>query len=138
MIRSVETVSRTIFAGSGKPVTDVVRDAYSRYEHMFATVPAVGDPVDDILRIATLTMSDDQADRLIGWIALRTGHSKALAVGDDTIDRLRHVAQNWLDHDQCRRLAGWITRRVALNEDPVPPAPSALRQARGESGTLTP
>lgn len=105
---------------------------------MFAMVTAVDDPVDDILRIATLTMSEDQADRLIGWIALRTGHSKALATGDDTIDQLRHVAQNWLDDDQCRRLSAWIARRVARGDDPVPPAASARQQARGGSGMLAP
>jgi len=41
----------------------------------------MGDPVDDIIRVAALTMSEDQADRLVGWIALRTGRSKALARG---------------------------------------------------------
>ena len=45
----------------------------------------MGDSVDDIIRVAALTMSEDQADRLIGWIALRTGRSKALATGDDTL-----------------------------------------------------
>mgnify|MGYP003348600330 FL=1 len=96
----------------------------------------MGDPVDDIIRLAGLTMSEDQADRLIGWIALRTGRSKALATGDDTLARLRHVAQNWLDDDQRRRLAGWIARKVALGEDPVPPSPGAVRRAGGSSGTL--
>lgn len=96
----------------------------------------MGDPVDDIIRLAALTMSEDQADRLIGWIALRTGRSKALAAGDDTLARLRHVAENWLDHDQRRRLAGWIARKVALGEDPVPASPGARRRAHGGSGTL--
>lgn len=96
----------------------------------------MGDPVDDIIRLAALTMSEDQADRLIGWIALRTGRSKALAAGDDTLARLRHVAENWLDDDQRRRLAGWIARKVALGEDPVPPSPAASRRAHGGSGTL--
>ena len=82
--------------------------------------PLVGDPVDDIIRIAALTMSEEQADRLVGWIALRTGRSKALANGDDTLARLRHVSENWLTADQCRSLAGWIARRTALGEDPVP------------------
>ena len=90
----------------------------------------MGDPVDDIIRVAALTMSEDQADRLVGWIALRTGRSKALAAGDDTLARLRHVAENWLDDDQRRRLAGWIARRTALGEDPVPPAPGAARRGR--------
>ena len=96
----------------------------------------MGDPVDDIIRVAALTMSEDQADRLIGWIALRTGRSKALAAGEDTLARLRHVAENWLDDDQRRRLAGWIARKVALGEDPVPQSPTAARRARGGSGTL--
>lgn len=96
----------------------------------------MSDSVDDILRVASLTMSEDQADRLIGWIALRTGRSKALANGDDTLARLRHVAGNWLDDDQRRRLAGWIAKRVALGEDPVPLSPGAVRRARGGSGTL--
>jgi hypothetical protein len=105
-------------------------------EHTFASVPAVGDSVDDIIRIASLTMSEDQADRLIGWIALRTGRSKALATGDDTLTRLRHVSCNWLDDDQRRQLAGWIARKVALGEDPVPASPAAIRRAGGGSGTL--
>ena len=42
-----------------------------------------------IIRIAALTMSEGQADRLVGWIALRTGRSKALATGDDTLARAR-------------------------------------------------
>lgn len=96
----------------------------------------MGAPVDDIIRLAGLTMSEDQADRLIGWIALRTGRSKALATGDDTLARLRHVAENWLDDDQRQRLAGWIARKVALGEDPVPPSPGARRHAQGGSGTL--
>ncbi len=87
----------------------------------------VGDPVDDIIRVASLTMSEDEADRLVGWIALRTGHTKALATGDDTLARLRHVVQYWLDDDQRRRLAGWIARRVALGEDPVPGMPGTGR-----------
>ena len=88
----------------------------------------MGDPVDDIIRIASLTMSEDEADRLVGWIALRTGHSKALAAGDDTLARLRHAAEHWMNDDQRRRLAGWIARRTALGEDPVPPAPGAMRR----------
>jgi hypothetical protein len=40
------------------------------------------------------------------------------------------VAENWLDDDQRRRLAGWIARRTALGEDPVPPAPGAMRHTR--------
>jgi hypothetical protein len=97
----------------------------------------MGDSVEDIIRVAALTMSEDQADRLIGWIALRTGRNKALATGDDTLARLRHVAGNWLDDDQRRRLAGWIARKVALGEDPVPPSPGAVRRARGGSGSLS-
>lgn len=103
---------------------------------MFATVAPMGDPVDDIIRVAALTMSEDQADRLVGWIALRTGRSKALARGDDTLARLRHVSENWLDDDQRRRLAGWIARKVALGEDPVPASPGAMRRAGGGSGSL--
>ena len=92
--------------------------------------------MEDIIRVAALTMSEDQADRLIGWIALRTGRSKALARGDDTLARLRHVAENWLDDDQRRRLAGWIARKVALGEDPVPASPAAMRHVRRESGSM--
>lgn len=88
----------------------------------------MGDPVDDIIRIASLTMSEDEADRLVGWIALRTGRSKALAAGDDTLARLRHAAEHWMNDDQRRRLAGWIARRTALGEDPVPPPPGAMRR----------
>jgi len=33
-----------------------------------------------------------------------------------------------MDDDQRRRLAGWIARRTALGEDPVPPAPGAVRR----------
>ncbi|MSO44823.1 MAG: hypothetical protein EXQ74_05925 [Thermoleophilia bacterium] len=96
----------------------------------------MGDGVEDIIRVASLTMSDDQADRLIGWIALRTGRSKALTTGDDTIARLRHVAENWMDDDQRRRLAEWIARRVARGEDPVPSSPTAVRRANREPWTL--
>lgn len=96
----------------------------------------MGNSVDDIIRVAALTMSEDQADRLVGWIALRTGRSKALARGDDTLARLRHVAENWLDDDQRRRLAGWIARKVALGEDPVPASPGAMRRTGGGSGSL--
>ena len=108
--------------GQGRRVGPAGQGTCVRYSAL------VGDPVDDIIRVASLTMSEDEADRLIGWIALRTGRSKALATGDDTISRLRHVAEHWLDDDQCRRLAGWIARRVALGEDPVPPAPGPGRR----------
>jgi hypothetical protein len=75
---------------------------------------------DDLIAFCRLRLGEDDAERLVGWIAWRTGRNQAMAGAGAPIDRLRHAAANWLDDDQRGRLAEWIDRRLAEGRPPVP------------------
>jgi hypothetical protein len=75
---------------------------------------------DDLLAFCRLHLSEADAERLVGWIAWRTGRSQALAGARDPLDRLRHALENWLDADQRDALMTWLLRRRRRGEPLVP------------------
>src|SRR5262249_41749056 len=74
-----------------------------------------------ILHIVRLNASEEDCQRLLGWIALRVGRVQALAGDREPLDRLEHVARHWLREGERSALLAWVTRRAALGESLVPP-----------------
>lgn len=75
---------------------------------------------DDLIAFCRLHIGEEDAERLVGWIAWRTGRNQAMAGGGAPLDRLRHAAVNWLDDDQRGRLVEWLGRRLSEGRPPVP------------------
>lgn len=67
--------------------------------------------VDDLLEFCRLHLSEDEAERLVGWIAWRTERNQALAGSRPPIDRLRHALENWLGPQERHKLLSWLHRR---------------------------
>jgi len=80
----------------------------------------VRNPADEIITFCRLNLGEGDAERLVGWIAWRTGRNQAMAGAGAPIERLRHAAENWLDDDRQVRLLVWLERRVAEGRPPVP------------------
>lgn len=76
--------------------------------------------VRDIEVFCRVHLSEDEAQRLVGWIAWRTGRNQALAGAGDPLERLRHVLTHWLDDGQRARLLDWLERRRRRGEPLVP------------------
>lgn len=74
----------------------------------------------DLLNLARLYVSEADADRLVGWIAWRTGRNQAMAGDRPAIDRLEHALTHWLDDHQRAQLLRWLGRRLPLGLSPVP------------------
>lgn len=75
---------------------------------------------DDIVVFCRLHLSEADAERLVGWIAWRTGRNQAMAGDRETIERLNHAVVNWLDADQRSRLLTWMVARTDQGRPPVP------------------
>jgi hypothetical protein len=75
---------------------------------------------DDIVRFCRLNIGEGDAERLVGWIAWRTGRNQAMAGAGPAIERLEHAVANWLDDERRGRLLAWLRRRVAEGLSPVP------------------
>ncbi len=75
---------------------------------------------DELLRLARLWISEGDADRLVGWIAWRTGRNQALAGERAAIDRLAHALEHWLDDAQREQLLRWLDQRLPQGLSPVP------------------
>jgi hypothetical protein len=75
---------------------------------------------DELLRLARLWISEGDADRLVGWIAWRTGRDQSLAGDGPAIDRLAHALERWLDDAQREQLLRWLSVRVPRGLSPVP------------------
>jgi hypothetical protein len=82
-----------------------------------APVPA---SVDDLMTFCRLNIGEGDAERLVGWIAWRTGRNQAMAGAGPPIERLEHAAANWLDDERRGLLLAWLARRVAEGRPPVP------------------
>jgi len=75
---------------------------------------------DDLLTFCRLHVGEGDAERLVGWIAWRTGRNQAMAGAGSAIERLEHAAAHWLDDEQRGRLLAWLRRRTAEGRPPVP------------------
>ncbi len=76
--------------------------------------------VDEIMAVVRLQLSEGETERLVVWIAQRTGRPQALAGEREPLDRLRHVVTHWLSEGQRSALLAWLSRRIALGLSPVP------------------
>jgi hypothetical protein len=65
----------------------------------------------DILTFCRMHMSERDAERLVGWIAWRTGRPQALAGSGEPIERLARAVEDWIDDAQRDALMGWLRRR---------------------------
>ena len=76
--------------------------------------------VDDLVRFCRLNLSEEEAERLVGWLAWRTEHNQALAGARPPLDRLSHALEHWLDTEERSRLLDWLSRRVDQGRPVVP------------------
>jgi hypothetical protein len=76
--------------------------------------------VEDLVVFCRLHLGEGDAERLVGWIAWRTGRNQAMAGRGPAIERLQHALENWLDDERRARLLAWLRRRVAEGRPPVP------------------
>ena len=70
----------------------------------------MSDP-DEILTFCRLSMSERDAERLVGWIAWRTGRPSPLAGGGDPLERLERAVREWIDDEQRAALLVWLRAR---------------------------
>ena len=81
-------------------------------------------PVDasaeDIVSFCSDAIDDADVERLVGWLAWRTGRNQAMAGAGPPTDRLRHATEHWLDDERRGRLLRWLRHRVAQGLPPVP------------------
>ena len=83
--------------------------------------PMPTDPcTDELLRLARLYIGEGDADRLVGWIAWRTGRNQAMAGDRPSIERLEHALSNWLTDEQREQLLRWLGHRLPRGLSPVP------------------
>ncbi len=75
---------------------------------------------DELLRLARLYVSEGDAERLVGWIAWRTGRNQALAGDRPAIERLSHALEHWLEPAQRAQLLRWLADRLPRGLSPVP------------------
>lgn len=76
--------------------------------------------VDDLVTFCRLYIGEGDAERLVGWIAWRTGRNQAMAGAGPAIERLEHAVENWLDDERRARLLAWLRRRILDGRPPVP------------------
>lgn len=76
--------------------------------------------VEDLIVFCRLNLGEEEAERLVGWIAWRTGRNQAMAGAGEAIERLEHALANWLDDERRGRLLAWLTNRVESGRSPVP------------------
>jgi len=79
----------------------------------------LADP-EEILTFCRLNMSEQDAERLVGWIAWRTGRPQALAGSGEPIERLQRAVEEWIDADQRTALLAWLKTREK-NDQPLYP-----------------
>ncbi|HMN97844.1 MAG TPA: hypothetical protein PKD59_00355 [Miltoncostaeaceae bacterium] len=74
----------------------------------------------ELLRLARLYVSEDDAERLVGWLAWRTGHDPAAVRGLPVVEQLERALRDWLDDQQRAQLLRWLAGRLPLGLSPVP------------------
>jgi hypothetical protein len=75
---------------------------------------------EDIVSFCSDAIDDADVERLVGWLAWRTGRNQAMAGAGPPAERLRHAAEHWLDEERRDRLLRWLRQRVAQGLPPVP------------------
>jgi hypothetical protein len=78
------------------------------------------DHVAELLRLARLYVCEDDAERLVGWLAWRTGRDPASVRPLPVIDQLELALRDWLDDHQRAQLLRWLAGRLPLGLSPVP------------------
>jgi hypothetical protein len=73
-----------------------------------------------LLRLARLYISEDDAERLVGWLAWRTGRDAAAARDLPVVEQLELALRQWLDEHQRAQLLRWLAGRLPLGLSPVP------------------
>lgn len=66
------------------------------------------------------TLDDEDVERLVGWLAWRTGRNQALAGDGPALERLERAADRWLGPTERALLLAWMLRRQARGLRPVP------------------
>lgn len=75
---------------------------------------------EEIVDLCSARLTDEETERLTGWIAWRQGRNQALA-GDRAPDvRLLHALANWLSDEERDLLLAWMRRRMTRGESLVP------------------
>lgn len=77
-------------------------------------------PLSELLNFCRINLGEAEAERLVGWLAWRTGRASALAGPGDPLERLEHALTHWLDEERQRVLLAWLTRRRDLGASMVP------------------
>lgn len=80
-------------------------------------------PLQELLNFCRINLGETEAERLIGWLAWRTGRASALAGSGDPLTRLEHVLTHWLDDGHRRDLLAWLIRRRDAGAPMVPGQP---------------
>ncbi len=89
-------------------------------EHMFDYHGRPMATPDELMALTRTHLSDEDTERLVGWIAWRLGRNQALAGAGPAHSRLAHVVTHWLDDARREQLARWLTRRIETGRPPVP------------------
>ncbi len=76
--------------------------------------------LDELMTFCRREIDPRDMERLVGWIAWRTGRNQAMAGAGAPDRRLEHAAANWLDDALRGRLLEWLERRVEEGRPPVP------------------
>ncbi len=74
----------------------------------------------ELLRLARLYISEDDAERLVGWLAWRTGRDPGSVRELPVIEQLERALREWLDDHQRAQLLRWLAGRLPLGLSPVP------------------
>ena len=106
--------------GRGDRLTGPARDGTEhRDERVFATVPFVAD-VADLVEHCRANLEPEEAERLVGWLAWRTGRNQALAGDGPPFERLERAVVRWLGDEERTLLLEWMRRRRGLGLGQVP------------------
>ena len=83
-------------------------------------------PLAELIIFCRVNLGEAEAERLVGWIAWRTGRAAALAGTGEPLERLEHALTHWLDDEHRRVLLSWLERRREAGS-PMVPGQSARR-----------
>lgn len=90
----------------------------------------MADPLQEILCLARLYLTDAEVGRIVVWIAHRLGRNQALAGDRPEIERLEHVARHWLLENERESLARWMLIQAGRREPVVPVRPVGRPERR--------